>query len=225
MKDIKGAEYAVRASQAIWKGKRPPASQQHQQPVGQPSHRVPLASPPSISRPSPIAPSPGPIHAHSQPPLGYAHPSYLGPPMMSRIGYSPVGMPPAGPLYGRLPPRSADRRTLPYLVPRASPTAIAPVTKPSKRPLEVTPSAPTPRARPVRISFDPFLSRKKRKKSNTDEETSEYFGPSNPRLPRTPALGVFSFLSNGDIFNAALVKKSWSKLAMDKELWKFADDS
>jgi hypothetical protein len=47
------------------------------------------------------------------------------------------------------------------------------------------------------------------------------FGKKYPEQPKTTALAIFSFLSNDDLYNAGLVCKSWSQLAMDGELWKF----
>jgi hypothetical protein len=53
------------------------------------------------------------------------------------------------------------------------------------------------------------------------EPASLYFGDKLPEQPKTTALAIFSFLSNDGLYNAGLVCKDWSELAMDEELWKF----
>jgi hypothetical protein len=80
----------------------------------------------------------------------------------------------------------------------------------------------TPKTPAIRLSFDPATSRKNRKVIEGEwEETHPYFGGTLPKQPKTAALAIFSFLSNDDLYNAGLVCKSWSMLAMDNELWKF----
>jgi hypothetical protein len=71
------------------------------------------------------------------------------------------------------------------------------------------------------MAFDPASSRKRRKKGDEEEPTYSYFGASLPLQPKTAALAIFSYLSNNDVYKAAQVCKSWSKLAMDEELWQF----
>ena len=88
--------------------------------------------------------------------------------------------------------------------------------------MSVTPGTATPRARGERVKFDPASSRKKRKISpGKDDVTLPFFGNRFPEQPKTTALAIFSFLSNDDMYNAGLVCRSWSQLAMDGELWKF----
>jgi len=143
------------------------------------------------------------------------HPSMMmGPP----IGYSPMGMPmtPAGypPHHPGEPPRGM------YPPPPQPPSSRknAPLAPKSV----VTPNVPTPKTPAVRIQFDPATSRKKRKLSTGESEpTLPYFDEKFPKQPKTTALAIFSFLSNDDIYNAGLVCKSWSRLAVDEELWKF----
>ena len=78
-----------------------------------------------------------------------------------------------------------------------------------------------PRTPGVRLGYDPYSSKLKRHLSpGQNEETLAYFGEL-PEQPKTTALAVFSFLSNEEIYNAGLVCKRWSKLAMDEELWQF----
>jgi hypothetical protein len=80
----------------------------------------------------------------------------------------------------------------------------------------------TPKTPAVRIQFDPATSRKKRKLSSGESEpTLPYFGDQFPKQPKTTALAIFSFLPNDELYNAGLVCKSWSELAVDKEFWKF----
>jgi hypothetical protein len=74
----------------------------------------------------------------------------------------------------------------------------------------------------VRVKFDAASSRKKRKLNPGEPEpTLPIFGSKYPEQPKTTALAIFSFLSNDDLYNAGLVCKPWSQLAMDGELWKF----
>ena len=87
-----------------------------------------------------------------------------------------------------------------------------------------TPRSPkpvTPRTPAVRLGYDPYSSKKKRQLSPGHKEaTLPYFGEL-PEQPKTTALAVFSFLSNDEIYNAGLVCKLWSRLAIDEELWQF----
>jgi hypothetical protein len=100
MKDTKGTEFAMRVAQESWKGP-------HRGQPGGLSHRLPLASPANAGR-----------HPHT-----FMHPSYMGPPMMAHIGYSPMGAPTVTPNFGpphteRVPlhlPKSVDK---PPTIPR-----------------------------------------------------------------------------------------------------------
>ncbi|KAI2494967.1 cation transmembrane transporter [Fragilaria crotonensis] len=89
---------------------------------------------------------------------------------------------------------------------------------------ESRPESPTvtvPRTPGVRLGYDPYSSKQKRQLSPGQKEaTLPYFGEL-PEQPKTTALAVFSFLSNDEIYNAGLVCKQWSRLAMDEELWQF----
>lgn len=78
----------------------------------------------------------------------------------------------------------------------------------------------TPRTPGVRLGYDPTSSKKKRLSPGEKEATFPYFGRL-PEQPKTTALAVFSFLSNDEIYNAGLVCRKWSRLAMDEELWQF----
>uniref|UniRef100_A0A7S0F4Q0 F-box domain-containing protein n=1 Tax=Craspedostauros australis TaxID=1486917 RepID=A0A7S0F4Q0_9STRA len=74
----------------------------------------------------------------------------------------------------------------------------------------------------VRLQFDPQSARKKRKLTDGgDEVASSFFGRHLPKQTKTTALAIFSYLSNADVYNASLVSKKWSNLAIDGELWKF----
>ena len=85
----------------------------------------------------------------------------------------------------------------------------------------ISPKPVTPRTPGVRLGYDPYSSKKKRQLSPGHKEaTLPYFGEL-PEQPKTTALAVFSFLSNDEIYNAGLVCKLWSKLAIDEELWQF----
>jgi hypothetical protein len=135
---------------------------------------------------------------------------------MGSIGYSPMGVPPITPGYGD--PRMGDAsrfvRDGVMTAPGSGPRQTL------KRPAqEITPGVSTPKTPGARLAFDPSLSRKKRKKENTEEEMLAYFGPSLPLQTKTAALAIFSFLSNCDVYKAAQVCKEWKRLATDDELW------
>jgi F-box-like len=162
------------------------------------------------------------------PPPPYHHPMYMrGPPP----GYPHMGMAitPAGyghhsrhHMHGDSTPHAIygppPYHRLPYSAPRRPGIKRhAPMAAP-----QVTPTASTPRTPGVRVQFDPASSKKKRKISPGQEEASvPFFGIRYPPQPKTTSLTVFAFLSNDDLYNAGLVCKSWSQLAMDEELWKF----
>lgn len=213
MKDVRGAQIAMRAAEEAWKGpsgSRKPPGHPQMPPASTPisSHRPPAqgmmrASPDPRSSTSQIAPRP---HYMGQ---SFVH----HPPKMS---FSPLGVVTPG-----YPSSShaAQRKSLSA----APPSVPEPATvQGTKRPVsKITPSAP-PRTPAVRLVFDPSTSRKRRKKGSEGEEaTFPYFGSGLPEQPKTTALAVFSFLSNEDVYKAALVSKTWKALAEDGELWQF----
>jgi hypothetical protein len=214
IKDQRGADFAMRVADEAWKGqpggpRKPPPSAPRPS-MQQQSQPSPASArfPPHTMHPSPRGPPPGyPTH--------YMHQGLMmGPPMggpMTGMGYSPMGGPmtPAGyyppmshgEMHGMYPPPPQQR--------------LAEQSAPPKR-------TSAPRTPAVRVEFDPASSRKKRKLSpGVAEPTLAYFGDKLPEQPKTTALAIFSFLSNDDLYNAGLVCKSWTKLAMDEELWKF----
>ena len=160
------------------------------------------------------------------------------------MGYSQMGMPAVTPGFPgnmpfpqhlsqesyRMPGQESHRVPTPsrYAPPRYEPPPVASVppstTKTSKatslkKPPLVTPSAAvTPRTPAIPLGFD---ASKRRSKITLPEPTLDYFGPSRPEQPKTTALSIFSFLSNDDLYNAGLVCKRWSRLAMDEELLQF----
>jgi hypothetical protein len=223
MKDKKGADYAMRINDETWKK----GSSQSRPPPGMPQ-RGPKASPVASSR-SPMQGAQLPLPSGTQSksphqPVAYLRPSYMGPPMMGSIGYSPMSVSPVTPAVGNQRFAQLGSSSSSTLPPTGQPvtSTVALSGQNKKRPAqEITPSATKPpRSRAVRAVFDPTFSRKKRKKGNVEEETVSYFGPTLPQQPKTTALAVFNFLSNEDIYKAALVCKNWNKLAMDEELWK-----
>ena len=93
--------------------------------------------------------------------------------------------------------------------------------EPTKESRSASPKVAVPRTPGVRLGYDPYSSKQKRQLSPGQKEaTLPYFGEL-PEQPKTTALAVFSFLSNDEIYNAGLVCKQWSRLAMDEELWQF----
>ena len=219
MKDTKGAEFAMRVSQESWKGQR--------KPVGGPPRRVPIASPANVVRQVQGVPAPTPGSRGPPPHRGFLHPAYMGAPphqMMGHIGYSPMGGPAVTP--GFAPPPRMERPVVPRPPPpprsmsRPPPPTSGPTAhRPPKRVAEEI--TPPPKSRGVRIEFDAASSRKKRRRGGGEEEMFAYFGKSVAKQPKTTALAIMSYLSNDDLYKAALVNKSWSRLAMDEELWKF----
>jgi hypothetical protein len=213
----------MRVADEAWKQgrggapRKPPAVPARRQPAKPPpGGHMP---PPHIMHPSPRGPPP-PGGPHP-PPHYMGHPMMMGPPM----GYSPMGMPmtPAG--YPNPPHMQGEPPHGMYPPPPPPPGSLSSAsrnTDTTRPPKHVTPMAATPKTPAVRVKFDPSTSRKKRKLSPGEPEaTLPFFGGKYPEQPKTTALAIFSFLSNDDLYNAGLVCKSWSQLAMDGELWKF----
>jgi len=214
IKDQRGADFAMRVADEAWKGKPPPGvpvSARKGQPYPNSGRRHPTPSPMGAGRmPHHMMHStPRGPHSHHHPP-----PHYMGPPMM--MGYPPMGMPmtPAGYHHPHHPAEAHGMYPPPPGPPPSSSRKMGPKSV-------VTPASAVPKSPPVRIKFDPATSRKKRNtKSGEPEPTLPYFGKTMPAQPKTTALAIFSFLSNDEIYNAGLVCKSWSRLAVDEELWK-----
>jgi hypothetical protein len=147
--------------------------------------------------------------------------------MMGHMGISPMAAPPATPYGGTV--RPVEIKPPPTSAPLAQTIQNTPsdaISQDQKRPADEALgliTKKTPRHPALRADFDPASSRRKRKRDDSEEETHLYFGPSLPHQPKTTALAVFSFLSNEDVYHSALVCKTWSRLAMDEELWKFED--
>ena len=54
-----------------------------------------------------------------------------------------------------------------------------------------------------------------------DRPTSKTFGKDRPGITKATTMKLFGFLSNDDLFNACLVNKEWSVLALDEQLWSY----
>ena len=113
---------------------------------------------------------------------------------------SPLGVPPGTPGYQRYYPT--------YPTPQARPG----IGNQMKTPQSKTPKTPVARRDP--------LSAKKSKNSEKDVK-KECFGPKNGIQEKRAAIGILSFLSNEELYNASIVSKTWSSLATDDELWQF----
>lgn len=230
IKDQRGADFAMRVADEAWKQGRAGVPRKPAAPAASAGRHPPGKSPSMSHMPPPhmMHPSPrGPMPPHGPPPghphhISYGMPPYMrGPPPPH--GYPHMGMPPLTPAgYPQHPPHMHGEMYPP------PPHHGGP--HPSMRkgelkrppPNSVTPLMATPRTPGIRVQFDPASSRKKRKISlGQDEATIPFFGMKFPAQPKTTALAIFSFLSNDDLYNAGLVCKSWSQLAMDGELWKF----
>jgi len=208
IKDHRGAEIAMRVADETWKGKHgpPPNLTPRHNPMQSPpqtGHRHPphVLHPHSIVHPSPS------VHGRGHPPQ-YMPPHYMGAPM----GYSPMGGPHGTPNYMRGKPVMRIRHSGGRPTPQ--PPSYAEARKPR---LEPTPK--TPRTPAIRLAYDPKTSKKKRKLPlGFMEQLFPFFGKL-PDQPKTAALTIFSFLTNDEMYNAGLVCKRWSRLAVDEELW------
>lgn len=222
IKDQRGADFAMRVADEAWKGQPGGPGK----PGGPPSVRrpPPVPSPggarlphPHMMHPSPRGPPPPGSH---HPPPHYMHQGMMMGPPMGHMGYSPMGIPmtPAGYPHPQHMAQGEPHHSM-YPPPPGNPSAHRPTEV--HPPPKITPTA-TPRTPAVRVRFDPASSRKKRKLSpGVPEPTFPYFGEKLPEQPKTTALAIFSFLSNDDLYNAGLVCKKWTQIAMDGELWKF----
>jgi len=231
MKDPVGAEYALRASHDQWKSGSSGLSRKS---LSQTHRRQPM--------PSPVIGMPPHHHIVHPSPRGYpAHGShgylrsqhsqrhYMGPPVppMNYHGHHQMGYPPIPVTHGypqppqRMPPAEGPPHSMyrPFRSSRPPSSKPMPTPKFKDHPKN---TAGSPRTPGVRKAFDPATNRKKRKVPPGElEPTQPYFGDGIPEQPKITGLAVFSFLSNDDLYHASLVSKSWSKLAMDEELWKF----
>jgi hypothetical protein len=213
MKDTKGAEYAMRVAEESWKGG---PAQSRKPPSAPPRRGASTAVPVSGSRDPRShggAPHHSVPHGHYYPPHAYG---YVPP----HLGYSPMAphYPPSTPGYNPRTPVYPMSHGRPHsghvdIAPRPSSSAKRSISR-------VTPGTAI-RTPAKRAAFDPAASRRKRRKGNAPEVTEQYFG-TMPAQPKTTALAIFSYLSNEDVYSAALVCKKWSVLAMDEELWQFS---
>jgi F-box-like len=222
MKDKKATDFAMMVNHESWKlGSATNPYQLHRTPI------QPKAKPTtSLSVPRTL-----PIQHHNTPgarkaPYTYPRPPHLGPPMMGSIAYSPFG--------GNPVTQSCEEICLPVdassLVAHA--TTSNPITSPvnetdnkgeKRLSQEITPSVTkVTRLLAHRVCFDVSSSRKKRRKGDVGEVLFHFFGEKLPMQSETIALSIFSFLSNEETYYASLVCKSWNKLAMNEDLWKFA---
>lgn len=233
IKDHRGADLAMRTADEAWKGGRQERGGLRNPAI--PSHGiVPMPSPAQPPRhrmghqmgmpPMGLHPSPGPQHrGPPPPPAQYMHPAMMmGHPHM---GYSPMDVPPppATPVQyssskPHMPPHSDARH------PGAPSSGQHSMHMQQQKQLlpHSGQMVSTPRTPAIRLGFDPHSSKKKRKLGRGSKEpTVSYFGPKAPQQPKTTALAIFAFLSNDDIYNASLVSKKWTDLALDEELWQF----
>mmetsp|Transcript_20195 Transcript_20195/g.29205 ORF Transcript_20195/g.29205 Transcript_20195/m.29205 type:complete len:873 (+) Transcript_20195:137-2755(+) len=222
MKDEAGAALAMGVTRPSWTGNSVP-SQSHRSSLRGPS-RSPASSRMPIHRSGPGMMRSPPLHypiSGHHPHLHHStveHPShYMGPPsthMMGpppRVGYPPMSMHPSTPAHTNLRPPSGNFHS--------SERSKGPSSRP---PYDHRRGISTPRTPAVRIGYDPHSSKRKRKlRLGAEESKIDYFG-GLPHQPKTTALAIFSFLSNDDLYNAGLVNRKWSKLAVDEELWNFS---
>ena len=197
MKDIDGANYAMRVADEEWKSKstsskksNDSATKKYPHPphhVGSPPPtRIPVSVPDSRagarSADAPYHPYPAPYHMHA-----------MG-------GYSPMSD------HYRVPPGyHPDPRWYPH------PQHMPPMGTPYGTESQTTSKRPFPKITPGVTPKSPKSSTQKKTRV---EEPSFSFGTKMPALPRTVALHVFSFLSNSDRHPA--VCKAWHQLTMEE---------
>lgn len=197
-------------------------------------HRHPHYMVPGSGPPMPMghhAWTPSPMGVRMPPPGYHAH---HGPP--PRSGDGGMRHPPPHSMYPPRPHPPPHGRPISASKPPPPPSSYRPASQTTPAPSSNPPkSEPTPTVRPkvppvvttprtqggTRRKFDPSTSRKKRKVADGQEPTVPYFGVDHPEQTKTAVLSIFSFLSNDDLYHAGLVCKSWSRLAMDDELWTF----
>uniref|UniRef100_A0A7S2KIH0 CRC domain-containing protein n=1 Tax=Leptocylindrus danicus TaxID=163516 RepID=A0A7S2KIH0_9STRA len=78
-------------------------------------------------------------------------------------------------------------------------------------------------ATPRRLGFDVASSAKKCKPGDVEYIVEPIFGVGKPKQPKTLVLGIFSYLTNDDLFNASLVSKRWNELSLHEALWKYGE--
>ena len=226
IKDQAGADFAMRVADEAWKGKSAGTGPIRSKPVPTPSSSSKRSAPSPmtasksgrLSRPPMLHSTPrGAPHPRAgapPPPPPPPPPHYMGHFMGPPIGFSPMGLPitPAG-----YPPHHrGEHRPPPGYYPIPPPQSNIASSRTKNAPLapKVTPApVPTPKTPAVRIKYEP--------KRASNEPSLSYFVANYPKQPKTTVLAIFSFLSNDDLYNAGLVCNSWSKLAVDGELWKF----
>jgi len=252
VRDRKGAQAAMAASDEIWRGKQPaevtpaaltpaagtPSARSSTKSKGRrPSPGYAFASPPSGMQ-GRIMPPPHSVH-HASPPPFMMQSMMMGPPPHHPMAWQT-------PTHGsqqveaarraaasatRSSNSSRKRRQTASSARSKSAKAQAGGStssrKMSDRPekhgrKQQSQTLKTPRVRS--FAFDP-LSSKKKKRAPADEEepTSKYFGRSCSALPKSSALTVFSFLNDEDLFLASLVSKQWNGLANDEEMWQLKE--
>jgi len=233
MKDTKGADYAMKISKELWeRGK----AQRQKGPPQLPPQRLSIASPgglrsPMASMRSPEAPMsrgmppPPPQHPHGGFPPPFVESSVSGPAYRSRSPFmtSPVmggrvGFSPMGPGMGGF-----EQHGISPPAPRKATSAVTAPKSATKKSIKKVTPATAPRTPGVRLQFDPAVSRQKRRRGDQEEPLALFFGNQVRPQPKTVALTVFSFLADEDFLSASLVCKEWSRVAMDRELWKFGD--
>eukprot|EP00529_Nitzschia_sp_RCC80_P007124 CAMPEP_0113489972 /NCGR_PEP_ID=MMETSP0014_2-20120614/26802_1 /TAXON_ID=2857 /ORGANISM="Nitzschia sp." /LENGTH=1347 /DNA_ID=CAMNT_0000383721 /DNA_START=299 /DNA_END=4342 /DNA_ORIENTATION=- /assembly_acc=CAM_ASM_000159 len=212
----------------------PPPSGPHHYPPRHPHYmvhhngpRVPMGHHGWTPSPMGIRIHPPGYHGHHAPPRHGdgppRHPPHHGmyPPPPPHPRHHPHGRPVQKTLSASKPPPSSSRPS--SQTPTSSSSVFKVESTPTVRP-RAPPVVTTPRTgwlAGIRRNFDPATSRKKRNVSNVEEPTMPYFGDRYPEQTKTAALSIFSFLFNEELYNASLVCKRWSCLAMDEELWTF----
>lgn len=207
IKDVKGAELAMRSSDEAWKGSQSETRSgltQRSTPTGY--HQSPIVHDPRAGRiphPNMMMMSPMPNSAASP---HISHP-YASPHVM--MGQSSMGFPQ---MTAQSMPYSSSRPE--YQASSSRVVASLPGSHASYYKQKF--AASTPSTRPFN-RYDPHSSKKS---SGKVEAKEAFFGSQVQKQTKKIALSVFSFLSSDDIYNASLVSKEWSRLAFDKELWR-----
>jgi len=158
---------------------------------------VQVPNPPQPLYPLSVLPAQAQHHLNMmlRSPYGYGHWAH------QNAMQSPLGIPPGTPAYQRFYPHQPTPQARPQMGNHQM-----------KTPLLKSPKTPVARR-------DPLSAKKSKNSENAIKK--EYFGPSNGSQEKRAAIGIFSFLSNEELYNASIVSKVWSSLATDDELWQF----
>jgi hypothetical protein len=212
MKDIKGAEVAMRESEEAWKGKEGGQTEQFR--FGPPQSAGAMAVPGQFN----FGQGSSPLGHHSQHvvtmmpmhPMSATAPSgrqMYAPLMMS---HSPMIMMNSPMILSNASPPSHQMMQHPHptMTPQHS-------THHAKVALSSAPAHPLAADQDLLIPKSIQAGRRKKKTSPIVEPRAPYFG-NEVRQSRSTVLKVFSFLDSNELFHASIVSKSWNEVVRSR---------